>query len=227
MDMQRRQCVNSPDVFCYICGKFTIKSQRRSITSFVQQAYHAYFKMQLGDQDKPWAPQIVCMSCNSILNSWFHSKTEHFSFGIPMVWREPKDHTTDCYFCLVKVAGATRKTKKSINYVDLDSARLPVAHSTEFPVPVPELKDTSSSSTEATATSSGSDIEKKQVTPGPLNQYELNDLVRDLALSKAGAELLASRLSEKELTQPSLRISYYRSRDREFLRFFSSDSDFV
>ena len=85
-----------------------------------------------------------------------------------MVWREPKDHTTDCYFCLVKVAGAKRKMKKSINYVDLDSARLPVAHSSEFPVPVPELKDTSSSSTEATATSSGSDIEKKQVTPGPL-----------------------------------------------------------
>ena len=51
-----RKCLNTPDLFCYICGQFTIKQQRMNISDFVQKAYHAYFGMNLGDQDKNWAP---------------------------------------------------------------------------------------------------------------------------------------------------------------------------
>ena len=54
-----------------------------------------------------------------------------------MIWREPKDHLNDCYFSKVNVTGFHRINKQHINYFNLDSALLPVAHCEE--VPVPEL----------------------------------------------------------------------------------------
>ena len=47
---------------------------------------------------------------------------------------------------------------------------------------------------------SDSDFTSSQVTdPQPFNQSELNDLVRDLNLSKESSEILASCLKEKNL----------------------------
>ena len=42
----RRKCLNNPDSFGYICGSFTIPSQRSNISAFVKQAYFAYFKLK-------------------------------------------------------------------------------------------------------------------------------------------------------------------------------------
>jgi len=33
------KCVNSPNLFYYICGKFTPQLQRKSITPIVKKAY--------------------------------------------------------------------------------------------------------------------------------------------------------------------------------------------
>ena len=51
------------------------------------------------------------------------------------------------------------------------------------------------------------------------NQDELNDLVRDLALTKLSSELLAFGLDEKNLLSPGTNITYYRERDVYFLPF--------
>ncbi|KAF2354924.1 hypothetical protein FHG87_014319 [Trinorchestia longiramus] len=56
----RRSCRNNPDVFCYICGEYTLSVDRKKITGFVKRAYQAYFEVKLGDQDKSWAPHTVC-----------------------------------------------------------------------------------------------------------------------------------------------------------------------
>ena len=47
----RRRFVNDPDVFCYICGEYTLEHNRKAISDFVKQAYLAHFKLKLGDQD--------------------------------------------------------------------------------------------------------------------------------------------------------------------------------
>ena len=46
-----------------------------------------------------------------------------------MVWREPSNHNTDCYFCLLETKGFSKKNRHKIKYQSLPSAILPVPHS--------------------------------------------------------------------------------------------------
>ncbi len=59
--------------------------------------------------------------------------------------------------------------------------------------------------------------------PKTFTQDELNDLVRDQALSKEKAELLASRLKQKHLLDKNLLICHYRSRNFQLAIFFKVD----
>ena len=59
------------------------------------------------------------------------------------------------------------------------------------------------------------------------NQAELNDLVRDLGLSKELSELLASRLKEKNMLQKETNVTFYWNREKDLLAFFKTDKDFV
>lgn len=230
----RRKCNNDTDSFCYICGSYTFQKQKRTITDLVKKEYFAYFGMHLGDQDKPWAPHIVCHTCCCNLHHWVVGKKKCMPFGIPMVWREPRDHLTDCYFCLCNTKGFNKKTKSSIVYPDLPSAIRPIIHSEDVPVPAPPLSiddididnpdgfgvgiQPVQSSSEATV-SSDSDYNQ----PKLFSQEELNDLTRDLNLSKDAAQLLGSRLKEKNLLQVGVHYAWYRQRDKEFVPYFSCD----
>ena len=49
---------------------------------------------------------------------------EIHAFGIPMIWREPIDHVTDLYFCIVKTTGFNTKNNDAIQYQNLESAML-------------------------------------------------------------------------------------------------------
>ena len=60
-------------------------------------------------------------------------------FALPMIWREPTDHLTDCCFCIVPPLrrGITKKKKKTVSYPNISSAIRPVPHTEDLPVPVP------------------------------------------------------------------------------------------
>ena len=100
------------------------------------------------------------------------------------------------------------------------SARRPVAHCDEIPVPVfgelPDISDEDSSGVEENE----EEVILDEDAPYPISQMELNDLVRDLGLSKSSAELLASRFKENNSLSNSARITFYRNRHEEYLRFF-------
>lgn len=230
--MAPRGCVISPDNFCFICGEFIVKSQQRNISDFVKKVYFAYFKLKLGDQDKPWAPHKVCRRCEEDLRLWFKRKKNSFRFGIPMMWREQQNHTTDCYFCSVDVKGFNTKNKNKISYPNLNSAIRPVPHSSEIPVPLsPSSFDDIQSDSEdgnilPPQDESSSDLSVDE-GPQPFSQSELNDLVRDLGLSKDAAELLGSRLKNKNLLSPGTSFSWYRHREKEFTQFFSKEGNLV
>jgi len=131
----RRTCVNSPDNFCYVCGKVTLSSQKRTITAMVKKGCHLYFGCKIGDQDKSWAPHVCCNTCATNLRQWLNRK----GFAVPMIWREPTDHTSNCYFCLVPATdkGLSKKKKASVQYPNIPSALRPVPHGEGLPVPEP------------------------------------------------------------------------------------------
>jgi hypothetical protein len=150
MASARRSCRNNPDVFCYICGEYTLSVDRKNITRFVKHAYKAYFKVKLGDQDKSWAPHTVCKTCVEYLRRWTRGAKMSLKPGIPMIRSEPFDHASDCYFCTINTTGIHRMNRHSLQYPDFLSARRPVAHCEEIPVPafteIPDSDDEATTS---------------------------------------------------------------------------------
>jgi hypothetical protein len=110
-------------------------TSRKPISEFVKRAYVGYFGVKLGDQDKPWAPHIVCKTCKEHLHQWTNGKRSCLKFGVPMVWKKPKNHFDDCYFCIVIIIGINRNNHDKWSYPDLPSARRTVPHSDLVPVP--------------------------------------------------------------------------------------------
>ena len=104
----------------------------------------------------------------------------------------------------------------------------PVPHSDDLPVPTPPVnKDHLSSSDEEMpsredsaesisledifeSTYSGTSVNE----PHWITQEDLNDLARDLYLSKQQSELLASRLKQWNLVQEDVRITSFRNQNK-------------
>lgn len=224
--------------FCYICGEITFCSQKRNLTPLVKTAYQHYFGMKVGDQDKSWAPHICCNACSVTLRQWLKKKKRSMAFAAPMVWREPTNHTDDCYFCLTPPikAGLSMKKIRTVQYPNLPSAIRPIPHSDSLPVPTPpencvfEVENEDSVEQEEPkkpSTSHDPDFEGKDDKPHRLSQAELSDLIRDLGLSKEKAEILGSRLQQWNLLESDVRISQYRKRHMELLPFFEKKNNLV
>lgn len=146
-------------------------------------------------------------------------------FAVPMIWREPTNHAKDCYFCLVTVQGISTKNKKMICYPNVRSVDQPTPHSNDLPIPVPpnfqgeemdgveKISDILTECSSVATYSSNVDVRS-------MSQADLNDLVRDLNLSKKQSELLASRLKERNFLERDVQITFYRQRQKEFENFF-------
>ena len=130
-----RTCKNHPNRFCYICGHVVLPGHQAKIKDFVKKRYQAYFGVKLGGQDKPFAPQICCEKCVENFRDWRNKKRKSMPFGVPMVWREGKDHVTDYYFCITNLKGINRKSKHHVQYPDVPSAIKLVSHGPYIPVP--------------------------------------------------------------------------------------------
>ena len=51
---------NHADRFCYISGNVILAGRLAIITDFVKRAYHPYFGVKFGQQDKSFAPHVSC-----------------------------------------------------------------------------------------------------------------------------------------------------------------------
>ena len=61
--------------------------------------------------------------------------------------------------------------------------------------------------------------------PHLITQEDLNDLVRNLNLSKGKSELLGSRLQQSNLLSPGTKVSFYRQKSKRSSNFFSTDGE--
>ena len=195
-----------------IISVFVLLYHLKDVISIVlsKKIYLAYFGVLLGDQDKNWAPHQVCTTCVKTLRSWSQGKNAKLKFGVPMVWKEPKNHVDDCYFCLVNVKGFNKKNKQHLQYPNIHSAMRPIPHSDKVPVPIftklPDIDEdqlrSSTSSTNSDDDDEEQDIAHEAWNAGRISLYsqsELNNLIRDLNLPMQSAKVLASRLQEKHL----------------------------
>ena len=152
-----------------------------------------------------------------------------------MIWGEPTDHVTNCYFCIVLSIdhGITKKRTQSIQYPNIPSVLRLVPHGEVLPVPDPptniptEFSDDNDANDniEASEPSTLEDVTFLPTAvdndPHQISQNELNDLVQDLELPKSKAELLGSRLQQWNLLQDDVRVSVFRSRHSQFEPYFS------
>ncbi|KAI6650024.1 hypothetical protein LOD99_6239 [Oopsacas minuta] len=154
-----------------------------------------------------------------------------------MLWREPTNHIDDCQFCIVKTLGFNQKDKSKIQYPSIPPVISPVPHSDEFPIPILKTPEPEPLITYCYQSLPDPDPEISVDMESPdetrdvdfipskplqtFSQEKLNDLVRDLTLSKAASNILGSRLYQKNLFSSFTKISYYRDREQQFLPYFT------
>ena len=97
--------------------------------------------------------------------------------------------------------------KQHVIYLDLPSVRRLVPHSIQVVIPIrsdnldtSQKDDDEYEEIDTSVSFLSSNLELKK--PSPFSQFQLNDLIRDLDLSKEWAQLLGSWLSENYLLSP-------------------------
>jgi len=151
-------------------------------------------------------------------------------FAILMQCREQKNHYDYCYSCMVNVTGYSNENKKGIKYPNFLSAIRPVPHGSDLQVPNPpdNLSDESESSSLQSA--SGEMYFEPHQYDRPIDKFtqsELNDLKRELQLTKEESELLGLRLREKDMLASRVKFSLYRNREKEFRKYYAQEDQLV
>jgi hypothetical protein len=77
--------------------------------------------------------------CVKRLADWVKSY-RHMNWAKPMMWRDPQDHLSDCYFCTTQIKGIISKSKYTVKYQNMPFAVRPVPHSEDLPIPHPPPK---------------------------------------------------------------------------------------
>ena len=94
--------------------------------------------MDISDQNKPWAPHIICGSCRSNLEGWLRGSGKVMSFEVPRVWKESQNYHDDCYFCTINISKYRKVSgRRAMTYPSIPSSIASVPHSETLPVPNP------------------------------------------------------------------------------------------
>ena len=133
-------------IYCATCvvNFLQKKAKKHCLSKCIRatEAYYAYFGMPVGDQDKRWAPHVICEYCRRTLEGWLRGEKRAMRFAILRIWREPSNHHSDCYFCMVDPSKRRKgENAPPIEYPNIPSSIAPVPHNTsDLPVPNPPTK---------------------------------------------------------------------------------------
>ncbi|XP_061419594.1 uncharacterized protein LOC133349820 isoform X1 [Lethenteron reissneri] len=232
-----RTSVNKPDNYCYVCGEVTFASQKPSITTMVKKAYHLYFGCKIGDQDKMWAQPICCNTCATNFRQWLNRNRKSMPFAVQMIWKEPTDHISICYFCMAPPVGKGVSKKKSrlcsIQTFHQLYAQYPTEKDCGFLMHQNHShleSDEGEDETSGPEPSRSHDLDflpSSSSEPHLITQGELKDLVRNLELPKRKAELLGSRLQQWNILAGDVRVSMFHDHQKDLVTFFFMKGDLV
>uniref|UniRef100_A0A1B0C9G6 Uncharacterized protein n=1 Tax=Lutzomyia longipalpis TaxID=7200 RepID=A0A1B0C9G6_LUTLO len=113
--METNGCTVDRNSLSYICGMLIVSNQKCTITQATEMAFKTYFQFSMTNRDKSWAPNIICKTCNETLRQCTQGKRKGFSFGVPMIWREPMS-LDDCYFYVDNFQGVGKKKRQKFDY---------------------------------------------------------------------------------------------------------------
>ena len=211
------QCKNNPDLFCFICGKYIINIVKK-ITPVIRAAYKHYFQLEL-NEEKPWMPKKICPNCNFKLSKWYDGENVYLSFGAPMIRKEATDHS-QCYFCVINLTGINTKKSDHSHIRKLHLYKKQYHTAMTFQNRIVQMQWQHQVVLVRTALKA---IWKRHTKKQHLiNQSELNDLIRDLKLSKLDGELLSSRLQQWNFLEKSTKVTFNRKRSKQFSLFFKT-----
>ena len=160
------------------------------------ESYEIYFQIKPENQEKYWIPNSCCSTCAISLRSVFQRDFDHlFRFISSTSWREPQNHIDDCYFCLTDIKRYSSKWKDSIIYPNVSSVTK-AAYNRKDSISGNFTK-LEAEETNYFDKNSTMEHEPTRSLPQLFDQKGLNDLMRDLNLSKNEAEMLGSRLKER------------------------------
>jgi hypothetical protein len=116
LSLSFRRDINAPlkcgqcRCFFHIFGETTFASRKHALTPVTKKHSSG---CKAGGQDKSWAPHVCSTSCSPNLNAWVNRKGCSMPFTVPLVWREPTNHLTAFYFCMVPriQKGITKKKR--------------------------------------------------------------------------------------------------------------------
>ncbi|GBL88942.1 hypothetical protein AVEN_159030-1 [Araneus ventricosus] len=89
MSSSRRSCVDHLDVFCYICGEYTLKKTEKLLVTLKKELILDTLVLGLVIRIKPGHRIRSVKLVQNIYDSELLGK-EKSEIGVPMVWREQK-----------------------------------------------------------------------------------------------------------------------------------------
>lgn len=234
-----------------MCAQFEVPRNMRPFSGKALSLYKDCYAVDTDRLKEPWIPKVICEACFSRLRRW---KTSLY-FSSPASWRQPVIHDLDCYACNNKTFGYNSSNKylfkpkvtaavtmpvlarqsRQIETINVEN-REPEIDLVHEPMEgdddireISAMSDEDEALSEPCADAAHEEYKDRSTSKIPLkfSQEELNDLVRDLRLSKYASEVLASRLNEKGLLEKGVKICFYRDRDVSFRKHFTKDESLV
>lgn len=231
------------DSFCYICGHFVVKRNKRKRNDKFVELYRNYYEMEWIDE--LYTPNIGCSACYTSLVRWSENRNKKPKYKHPVMWFNPGEHDeSECYFCVNKTTEAINKKKV---YNGTLHAHLPVEHRIDSP-PTNVYEDVSEQPADAmdidvdvdndldidictdpeqpsASSYVPSHLGAINIGPKLVTQPRLDNMCRRLELSQRKSQLLASMLKEDNLLSSEVTIISQKHRQAAYIPFFQTEGD--